>query len=416
MRYKLFTLVICGLISSVFSLTMQAQRFTPEPYFTAQEMPDMAKWFDAPPKDGSDEFIRDVKRYYWGKSQRMEPNRAAIAIRDAQYGLATVIKEFSTPFGMQISHQNTPEIYKLLLDALATTDSICKLPKITYMRPRPFMVFDEPTLTPDEEPFLRKNGSYPSGHTILGWSAALLLSEINPQSADTIMARGLMYGESRVILGAHWQSDVDAGRLAASVAYAKLHTSDRFLKQMAAARKEFEKLRGKFPPVVNENIYEDSIAEYQKEIAYLEAIEHRYQCKIQRFPFGFDETTGLKMLYLKTNESPHHVANGVDYVVLSNSDGEIVYVVESVMRHDGGDSENDTIYGLYVIGKDVEGEIEVSYPDYRNLERLIFQIGNVPEFVNCSSIKLRVAGVSHLIPLSSISEQERQSPIRFFCD
>ena len=39
------------------------------------------------------------------------------------------------------------------------------------------------------------------------------------------MARGYMYGESRVIVGAHWQSDVDAGRLVASVAYAKLHTS-----------------------------------------------------------------------------------------------------------------------------------------------------------------------------------------------
>ena len=48
-----------------------------------------------------------------------------------------------------------------------------------------------------------------------------------------------MYGESRVIAGYHWQSDVDAARLAASVAYAKLHTSDRFLEQMAAARKEF---------------------------------------------------------------------------------------------------------------------------------------------------------------------------------
>ena len=67
------------------------------------------------------------------------------------------------------------------------------------MRRRPFMRFNEPTLTPDDEPALRKNGSYPSGHTLLGWSSALLLSEINPERADTILARGLMYGESRVI-------------------------------------------------------------------------------------------------------------------------------------------------------------------------------------------------------------------------
>jgi acid phosphatase (class A) len=48
-----------------------------------------------------------------------------------------------------------------------------------------------------------------------------------------------MYGESRVIVGAHWQSDVDAGRLAASAAYARLHTSERFLQQMRLARQEY---------------------------------------------------------------------------------------------------------------------------------------------------------------------------------
>ena len=59
------------------------------------------------------------------------------------------------------------------------------------------------------------------------------------------MSRGYQYGESRVIVGAHWQSDVNAGYLAASIAYAKLHTSERFLKQMAKARKEFQKLTKK---------------------------------------------------------------------------------------------------------------------------------------------------------------------------
>ena len=107
------------------------------------------------------------------------------------------------------------------------------------MRKRPFVRFHEPTLYPADEPNLKKNGSFPSGHTLLGWSSALLLSEINPDRADTLLARGLMYGESRVIVGAHWQSDVDAARLAAAAAYARLHTSERFLEQMRLAREEF---------------------------------------------------------------------------------------------------------------------------------------------------------------------------------
>ena len=61
------------------------------------------------------------------------------------------------------------------------------------------------------------------------------------ERADTLLARGLMYGDSRLIVGAHWQSDVNAARLAASAAYARLHTSERFLEQMKKTRKEFRK-------------------------------------------------------------------------------------------------------------------------------------------------------------------------------
>ena len=66
-----------------------------------------------------------------------------------------------------------------------------------------------------------------------------MLAEVNPAAADTIFARGWMYGESRVIVGAHWQSDVDASRVAASIAYCALHASPEFREQMAKAQAEF---------------------------------------------------------------------------------------------------------------------------------------------------------------------------------
>ena len=208
-------------------------------YFTTGEMPDMVKWCPAPPDTTSAQFAYDITQYFWGKQMRQNKERADIAIRDAVYGLDCIIREFSEPFGLKISKEETPEIYKVLREGTATCDSICTLPKRYYMRKRPFVRFHEPTLYPADEPNLKKNGSFPSGHTLLGWSSALLLSEINPERADTLLARGLMYGESRVIVGAHWQSDVDAARLAASAAYARLHTSERFLEQMRLAREEF---------------------------------------------------------------------------------------------------------------------------------------------------------------------------------
>ena len=231
-------LIFAMLLSSIASVKAQDEV---DAYFTTKDMPDMVKFLPAPPDTTSTRFVNDIMQYMWGKEQRVvNPERAEIAKRDAVYGLQTIIEEFSEPFGMNISEEETPEIYKLLREATATCDSICTLPKQHYMRKRPFARFNESTLVPEQEESHLTNGSYPSGHTILGWSSALLLMEINPGAADTLMARGYMYGESRVIAGYHWQSDVDAARLAASVAYAKLHTSERFLEQMAKARKEFQ--------------------------------------------------------------------------------------------------------------------------------------------------------------------------------
>lgn len=242
MMRKLFRGGFYVLLAFAFSLNVNAQSCNKKAFFTTKEMPDMTKMPFCPPKEGSAAFMYDINRYYWGKEQRKDSLRTAIAIRDAVYGVETVAREFSIPFGLVISKETTPEIYKLLEESLATCDSICTMPKEYWHRTRPFVYFNEPTLVPHDESVLRKNGSYPSGHTILGYSAALLLTEINPAKADTLMSRGMMYGESRIIVGAHWQSDVDAGRLAASIAYAKLHTSCRFLRQMKKARKEFIKL------------------------------------------------------------------------------------------------------------------------------------------------------------------------------
>ena len=226
------------------SVNAQEEQPVVDAYFTQGEMPDMMVFLPGPPDSTSMAFMNDVARYYWGKEMRKDPERAAQATRDAVYGLETILTEFEEAFGMKISQEETPEIYKVLLEGTATCDSICTRPKREYMRRRPFMVFNEPTLTPEDEEALRKNGSFPSGHTLLGWSAALLMTEINPDRATEILARGYRYGENRLVVGAHWQSDTDAARLAASAAYARLHTSERFLEQMKKARAEYAEKTG----------------------------------------------------------------------------------------------------------------------------------------------------------------------------
>ena len=240
---KILAMAAVAMMTAV-NLSAQEEEEVVNAYFTQGEMPDMMVFLPGPPDSTSVAFMNDVARYYWGKEMRNDPERAAQATRDAVYGLETILTEFEEAFGMKVTKEDTPEIYKVLLEGTATCDSICTRPKREYMRRRPFMVFNEPTLYPEDEPALRLNGSFPSGHTLLGWSSALLMMEINPDRATEIMARGYRYGENRLVVGAHWQSDTDAARLAASVAYARLHTSERFLEQMRKAREEFKALKG----------------------------------------------------------------------------------------------------------------------------------------------------------------------------
>ena len=151
---------------------------------------------------------------------------------------------FSDAFGIKISKEETPEIYTLISRMQEDAgDLSTRSAKNYYMRMRPFMLFGEQSLTPGAEKWLATNGSYPSGHTAIGWATALVLAEINIDRQNEILKRGFEFGQSRVICGVHYQSDVDAGRVVASGIVARLHADEGFCTQLAKAKKEFAKLK-----------------------------------------------------------------------------------------------------------------------------------------------------------------------------
>lgn len=211
-------------------------------YLNEKEVPNAVYWLPAPPAPGSSQFMYDISQYYWGKEQRQDTLRAQKAIREAAYEIVDMVPLFSEAFGYEISEEKTPAIYKAVYRAVETIRLSATEPKATYMRTRPYVYFNELTLVPQDEEELRTNGSYPSGHTIKAWGMALVLCEINPDAQDALYKLGYEWGQSRVIVGFHWQSDVDASRLLAAACYARLHTCKAFLDDMKAAQKEFKKL------------------------------------------------------------------------------------------------------------------------------------------------------------------------------
>ena len=216
-----------------------------KPYVEADALPNALNFYPAPPETTSVQFMYDISQYMWGKAMRADSARAALAVAQAVETIEDMAKLFSEPFGMEISAKKTPAIMNMLERGLRTLKQVGSLPKRHYMRRRPYDRFNEPTLVPAEEERLRTNGSYPSGHTVRAWSMALLLVEVNPAAQDALLKYAYEWGQSRVIAGFHWQSDVDASKVLVSAAFASLHNDETFLADMKKARAEFKKLSAK---------------------------------------------------------------------------------------------------------------------------------------------------------------------------
>ena len=218
-------------------------RTKPDVYFLQiGEVANSLELLPPPPQPGSILFLNDQAQYQWGLMQRRTP-RGDQAVTDARVDGAGVPNAFSEAFGMKISKENTPEIFKLVVNMREDAgDLATRAAKEHYMRVRPFAFYEKTTCNPEQQQELSTNGSYPSGHTAIGWATALVLAEINVDRQNEILKRGYEMGQSRVICGYHFQSDVDAARLVASAVVARLHANEAFTAQLAKAKKEFAEL------------------------------------------------------------------------------------------------------------------------------------------------------------------------------
>jgi acid phosphatase (class A) len=91
---------------------------------------------------------------------------------------------------------------------------------------------------------VRDNTSYPSGHATFGMACAVLLSAAVPEKRAELFARGRQYGESRLIVGAHFPSDVAAGQQAALIGATLVMQNATFERQFVAAQGELRTALG----------------------------------------------------------------------------------------------------------------------------------------------------------------------------
>lgn len=213
-----------------------------EGYLEKDELPDSLALLPPPPAKGSAAFQYDqeVAAKYVALGDEA---RKAQAVQDNVLAFPEAIKAFNGVLNNAISEQQTPHLYMILRRSLADAGLSTYAAKEHYQRPRPFMVNRTPILTPDEVEQLREDGSYPSGHTAVGWAWALILTELFPDHADAILNRGKEFGLSRLVCNVHWHSDVRAGRTMGAATVARLHADEKFMADLEAAKEEARKAK-----------------------------------------------------------------------------------------------------------------------------------------------------------------------------
>jgi acid phosphatase (class A) len=213
-------------------------------YLKPEALPNSLALISPPPAEGSAALALDEDVSRKSLSLRGTP-RWELAIEDANLMFPEAAGTFSCALGIPITEKDTPHLYMLLRRTLADAGLSTYTAKNQYQRTRPFMLNKEPICTPEEEEGLRKDGSYPSGHTAIGWAWALILTEIAPDRADAILARGRAFGESRNFCNVHWHSDVVEGRFMGAAAVARLHADPSFHTDIEAAKAELASVRAK---------------------------------------------------------------------------------------------------------------------------------------------------------------------------
>ncbi len=207
-----------------------------KPYLDRDDRVDDTAILPAPPVPGSAADKDDHDTFT--ATRRLEGTpRWRLATSDADRRPVSVLRDFSCAMGATIDPSEAPGLMTILDRSYRDVEKSIKRVKALYHRARPLAGNEAPVCEPRSK-HLETSYSFPSGHATQAWATALILADLVPDRTAAIMDRGRVYGESRVVCGAHWASDVAASRLAGAALFKALQSDPAFRADLDRARQE----------------------------------------------------------------------------------------------------------------------------------------------------------------------------------
>lgn len=209
----------------------------PDGYLAPDKGPNGIEILQPPPVAGSPARLADLtisKKYL----KLYDMPTWDLAMRDHDLSFPAATSTYDCAAGTSINKTDTPTLVKLLSLTVIDAGLSSLEPKKHFNVERPFVSNQQPSCAGDQAEGYKKSGAYPSGHAAVGWTWALILSDMLPKRAEQIRARGRAYAQGRVVCNLHWQSDVEAGRVLGAAAYEMLQLDTQFSLDAIKAKQE----------------------------------------------------------------------------------------------------------------------------------------------------------------------------------
>jgi acid phosphatase (class A) len=189
-----------------------------------------------PPAAGSAAAQRDLQAVLAAQQART-PDGEAAAKADAEHS----VFRFADALGLTVQASALPKTAAFFERVARFDQAEVRQAKAYWQRPRPSAVSAQVHPLSKEK---AGDWSYPSGHATFGYTTAALLATMLPEKRAAIFARADLYAQHRVVMGAHFPTDLEAGKLTGTVLAEEILKDAPWQADYAAARSELRKALG----------------------------------------------------------------------------------------------------------------------------------------------------------------------------
>jgi acid phosphatase (class A) len=229
-RHAILGWALCAAL--LCTLAQAKDAANPYKWLTKEQEQALSDTVPAPPSPHSTEDQADLAAILQAQKART-PDVVAECQRDQKFSYQL----FQSVYGNDLTAANSPKFYQMLETVTAVTRIVNETAKGKYKRLRPYEGHPDTV----KSLFPVSGFSYPSGHSMVSFTLAVVLGAIFPDKQQAFLDRAAQIAQSRVDAGVHYPSDIKEGEVLGKATGGAILASTAFQTELAEVKSELKK-------------------------------------------------------------------------------------------------------------------------------------------------------------------------------